>query len=104
MKTYTYVAKDTTGKTIKGTYEAETPQEVMEKIYEQGLYLVSYSEALGSSKKSAYKFKVKELAFACRQLAAMMTSGLTIVKALDILYKEEEKPKHEDDVCGRFRN
>ena len=93
MKTYTYVAKDTTGKTIKGTYEAEAPQEVMEKIYEQGLYLVSYSEALGSSKKSAYKFKVKELAFACRQLAAMMTSGLTIVKALDILYKEEEKPR-----------
>ena len=30
MKTYTYVAKDTTGKTIKGSFEAETPQEVMD--------------------------------------------------------------------------
>ena len=93
MKTYTYVAKDTTGKTIKGSFEAETPQEVMDKVYEQGLYLVSYTEALGGSKKSAYKFKTKELAFACRQLAAMITSGLTIVKALNILYREDEKPR-----------
>ncbi len=65
----------------------------MDRVYEQGLYLVSYSEALGGSKKSAYKFKTKELAFACRQLAAMVTSGLTIVKALNILYREDEKPR-----------
>lgn len=90
MKTFTYVAKDTSGKTIKGTYEAEDAQEVLDKIHEQGLFCVSYAEALGSSKKNAHKFKTKELAYCCRQLAAMMTSGLTIVKALDILYKEEE--------------
>ena len=46
MKTYTYVAKDTSGKTIKGTYEAETPQEVLDKVNEQGRYHVSYSGAL----------------------------------------------------------
>lgn len=90
MKTYTYVAKDTSGKTIKGTYEAESAQEVLDKIHEQGLFCVSYAENLGSSSKKAHKFKTKELAYCCRQLAAMMTSGLTIVKALDILYKEEE--------------
>ena len=90
MKTYTYVAKDTTGKTIKGTYEAENEQEVLDKIHEQGLFCISYAEALGSSKKSMHKFNTKELAYCCRQLAAMMSSGLTIVKALDILYKEEE--------------
>ena len=90
MKTYTYVAKDTSGKTIKGTYEADNEQEVLDRIHEQGLFCVSYSEALGSSKKSAHKFKTAELAYCCRQLSAMMSSGLTIVKALDILYKEEE--------------
>jgi type IV pilus assembly protein PilC len=90
MKTFTYVAKDTSGKTIKGTYEAEDAQEVLDKIHEQGLFCVSYAENLGSSKKSSHKFKTKELSYCCRQLAAMMTSGLTIVKALDILYKEEE--------------
>lgn len=43
-----------------------------------------------------HKFNTKELAFCCRQLAAMMTSGLTIVKALDILYKEEENKGAKD--------
>lgn len=90
MKTFSYVAKDTTGKTIKGTYEAETEQELLDKIYEQGLFCVSYNEALGGGKKTAHKFKTAELAYCCRQLSAMMSSGLTIVKALDILYKEEE--------------
>lgn len=90
MKTYTYVAKDTSGKTIKGTYECDNEQEVLDKIHEQGLFCVSYAEALGGSRKTAHKFKTAELAYDCRQLAAMMSSGLTIVKALDILYKEEE--------------
>lgn len=91
MKSFTYVAKDTAGKSIKGVIEAENGQEVLQKIHEQGWFCVSYNENLGSGRKSIYKFSTKELSFCCRQLAAMMTSGLTIVKALDILYKEQEK-------------
>ncbi|MBE6836815.1 MAG: type II secretion system F family protein [Ruminococcus sp.] len=91
MKSFTYVAKDTAGKTLKGVIEAENGQEVLLKIHEQGWFCVSYNENLGSGRKSIYKFGTKELSFCCRQLAAMMTSGLTIVKALDILYKEQEK-------------
>lgn len=91
MRNYSYVAKNSSGKTIKGVIEAEDQQQVQEKIYEQGLFLISYTEALGGGGgNSVYKFKTKDLAFACRQLAAMLTSGLTIVKALDIMYKETE--------------
>ena len=90
MKKFTYVAKDATGKTVKGTMEAEDAQDVLAKTHDQGLFLVSYNEALGGGRKNSYKFSTKKLAFSCRQLAAMMTSGLTIVRALDILYKEEE--------------
>lgn len=90
MKKFTYVAKDASGKSVKGILEAEDAQEVLEKVHDQGLFLVSYTEALGGGRKSSYKFTTKKLAFSCRQLAAMMSSGLTIVRALDILYKEEE--------------
>ncbi len=94
MRNYSYVAKDSSGKTIKGVIEAENEQQVQEKIYEQGLFLISSTEALGGNKgEGLYRFKTKELAFSCRQLAAMLTSGLTIVKALDIMYKEEENKK-----------
>lgn len=92
MKSFTYVAKDTVGKTQKGVIEAENGQDVLQKIHDKGWFCVSYNENLGSGRKSIYKFSTKELAFVCRQLAAMMSSGLTIVKALDILYREQEKP------------
>lgn len=104
MKNFTYVAKDTTGKTMKGTIEAENAQEVLDKIHEQGWFCVSYSEALGGSKKSVYKFKTKALAFSCRQLAAMMSSGLTIVKALDILYREEENKGAKETWLGVYED
>ena len=41
MKKFSYVAKDTSGKTIKGIYEAEDAQEVLDKIHEQGLFCIS---------------------------------------------------------------
>lgn len=104
MKNFTYVAKDTTGKTMKGVMEAEDAQEVLDKIHEQGWFCVSYAEALGGSKKNSFKFKTKGLAFACRQLAAMMTSGLSIVKALDILYKEEEDKGAQEAWLGVYED
>ncbi len=50
-------------------------------------------ENTSTENKSTYKFKTKELSFNCRQLSAMLTSGLTLVKALDILSKEQENDK-----------
>ena len=106
MKNFAYVAKDTAGKTIKGTIEAESANEVLDRIHEQGWYCVSYTEALGGGfgKKGIHKFKAKEMSFCCRQLAAMMTSGLTIVKALDILYKQEEKKGPQEAWQGVYED
>lgn len=50
-------------------------------------------ENTSTENKSTYKFKTKELSFNCRQLSAMLTSGLTLVKSLDILSKEQENDK-----------
>lgn len=40
-----------------------------------------------------YKFKTKDLSFFCRQLAAMLTSGVSLVKALQILQAQTENKK-----------
>lgn len=93
MKNFTYVAKDFTGKRIKGTYQCENSQELMNYIADKGLFCVSYSEGIsfrGNGDKVLHKFKTKELAVCCRQLSSMLSSGLTLMKALDILYKQQE--------------
>jgi len=46
-----------------------------------------------SEENKTYKFKTKEISFNCRQLSAMLSSGLTLVKALDILRQEQETDK-----------
>lgn len=56
----------------------------------QNFFSKESRENTSETKKSTYKFNTKELSFNCRQLSAMLTSGLTLVKALDILSTEQE--------------
>lgn len=93
MKSFSYVAQDAKNKQVKGTINAENEQEFLKKIKEKGLYVKDYKESDSTESKSMYKFNTKELAFCCRQLSAMLTSGLTLVKSIDILCKEQENEK-----------
>lgn len=89
MSRYSYTAKDASGTQRTGTMMANNERDLNEKLKEKGLSVVTYKEDASSTKESAYKFKTKDLAFDCRQMAAMMTSGLTIVKTLEILCREQ---------------
>lgn len=91
MNSYTYIAKNMMGKTVRGFFQAEGETELLEKIAGNNLFCISFSEARGDVLKARHKFSLKELAFLCRQLSAMLNSGLTLVKALDILQKEQSK-------------
>ena len=93
LKNYTYVAKDKLGKTLKGAISAENSGELMRIIHSRELFLLSYSESVSVTRGSGHKFKLKELAFICRQLSSMLTAGMSLVKSLDILYKEQTSKK-----------
>ena len=92
MKTFVYTATDVQGNTVKNArMAAEDVNDFLEKIHEKGLFCSSYKETKSKDSNTLHKFKIKELSYNCRQLSAMLTSGLTLVRALDILYKEQEK-------------
>lgn len=93
MKSFSYVAQDAKNNQVKGVINAENEQEFLKKIKEKGLHVKDYKESDSTESKSMYKFNTKELAFCCRQLSAMLTSGLTLVKSIDILCKEQENEK-----------
>lgn len=91
MTTFSYVATDVNGKKVKGTEMAEDSQELIEKLRQKGLFCNVFKDL--SKAKAAdvkFKFKTKDLAFFCRQLAAMLTSGISLVKALHILQAQTE--------------
>lgn len=91
MKTYMYTAKDAQGVQVKSSTTCEDYNAFLERMQERGLFVINYKEVESSQAKSLKKFNTGELAFCCRQLSAMMSAGLSLVKALDILYHEQEK-------------
>lgn len=92
MKTFIYTATDVQGKTVRNArMNAEDVNDFLAKINEKGLFCSSYKETNSRKSNTLHKFKMSEMAYNCRQLSAMLTSGLTLVRALDIIYKEQEK-------------
>lgn len=92
MKTFVYTATDVQGNTVKNArMSAEDVNDFLEKIHEKGLFCSNYKEVKAKDSNTLHKFNLKELSYNCRQLSAMLSSGLTLVRALDILYKEQEK-------------
>jgi type IV pilus assembly protein PilC len=88
MPSYTFTAKDVKGKTVKGNIPAENELEFLKKLKDRGLSVSRYQETEITEAKTLKKFKTKDLVFITRQLAAMLTSGLTLVKSLDIMKDE----------------
>lgn len=91
MTTFSYVATDANGKKVKGTEMAEDSAELIEKLRQKGLFCTTYKDVQKNKANDVkFKFKTKDLSFFCRQLAAMLTSGISLVKALHILQAQTE--------------
>ena len=95
MPNFKYVAKDDTGKTISGHFEAPDRAQAVDILRKKNLTIVSVSEALPNLKMSIAAFgrqKVKsdDLVVFSRQLATMVDAGIPLVGALDILGEQIE--------------
>lgn len=104
MKSFSYTAQDVKGNKTKGVIVAEDEQAFQAKMKEKGLFCTDFVEKTSSASGSIYKFNTKELAFNCRQLSSMLSSGLTLVKAIDILCKEQEKDKAKEIWLDIYEN
>ncbi len=93
MAYFSYVATDANGAKVKGKEFAEDYLDLTAKLKEKNLFCTQYTEIQEKVSDAKYKFKTADLAFMCRQLASMLTAGISLVKSLHILYSQEEKKK-----------
>lgn len=96
MARFKYVAKDMSGKVHKGTVEAASENALTQQLREENLYLVEAKDLNGAKKYK--KLKAKQLAAFCRELSALLASGVTLVRALDIISEQEGMNKDERDI------
>jgi len=88
MPTYVFKAMDVTGVPARGEVEANTKQDVADQLKQRGLIVLDIAGKYRSRELNIELFarvKADELAVASRQLATMVSSGMTILRALHVL-------------------
>src|SRR5579875_965983 len=92
MATFVCRAMDLAGVSAKGEVEAESKQAVAEQLKERGLVVVDIVQKHRSKELTLGFNRVgaKDLAVASRQLATMVTSGMSILRALHVLENQTE--------------
>ncbi|NIZ89845.1 type II secretion system F family protein [Kineococcus rubinsiae] len=100
LKTFDYAVRDRTGKLVKGTLEANDATAVVTRLKSQGMAPVSVEESKAGkglqieiTLPGAGRVTLKDLALMSRQFATMVSSGLSLLKALTILSEQTESKK-----------
>ncbi|MDD3607449.1 MAG: type II secretion system F family protein [Candidatus Moranbacteria bacterium] len=97
MIKFKYIAKNEEGKERKGEMEASSRQEVADNLRKENFWAISIKE-VERKKPMEFSFNfflsvpLKNKMIFCRHLAVMITSGLSLSKALTVL-SEQEKNK-----------
>ncbi len=92
MARFRYVAKNMEGKTSRGIMDAPGEKQLAQSLRESGLYLVDAKDLNEAGK--THRLSAKELSEFCRELSNLMASGVTLVRALDIVAGEEGQPAY----------
>jgi type IV pilus assembly protein PilC len=95
MPTFTYEAVEPTGRTVKGSVEAENASVVLGKLQSLNYTVVDVAEKRGrgaAGKKKVGKVKLDALVVFSRQFATMINAGINVLKCLDILEQQTKDP------------
>lgn len=109
-KTFEYAVRDKSGKIVKGRVDAPTQAAVATRLRDMGLAAVSINEVSNTGLQKEInipgisdKISLKDVAIMARQLATMIGSGLSLLRALAILAEQtESKPLAK--VVAQVRN
>jgi type IV pilus assembly protein PilC len=96
MATYVFKAMDLTGAKATGEVDAESKQVVSEQLKSRGLIVLDISSKHASREINIELFdrvSATDLAVMTRQLATMVQSGMTILRALYVLEAQTESKK-----------
>jgi type IV pilus assembly protein PilC len=93
MSTYVFKAIDLAGGKARGEVEADSKQAVSDQLKQRGLIVLDISDKHGSREielQFLKRVKANDLAIFSRQLATMISSGMSILRSLYVLEEQTE--------------
>jgi type IV pilus assembly protein PilC len=103
MSTYVFRAIDPGGRSAKGEVEAASKQAVAEQLKSRGLVVVDISDKHRSMELNLTLFervKAGDLTVMTRQLATMVASGMTLLRALYVLEEQTTSKPLKDAIVS----
>ena len=110
MATFNYVARDSLGKTVTGSSDAENEQMLVRRLRERGFWVQKVSLAKGQAETSTtagagdtprgasglasifMRVKGRDLSIFCRQFATMVNAGVSLIRSLTVLEEQSPSP------------
>ena len=98
MSTYTYRARDTIGKLVKGTMDAASKEELIDKLRKMGYMTTQVTEALGGinielSVEKFQRISTEDMIVFNIQLANMINAGMGLLTSLKGIRKQIENKR-----------
>jgi type IV pilus assembly protein PilC len=95
MITFSYQARDTTGRIVSGVQEALNEDNAVTSLMSRGLMVLSLNRkaAVTRARKKNTKVKETDVVLFTRQLATMIEAGISLVQALTALYEQADPKK-----------
>lgn len=103
-KLYTFTARDSTGKKINGQMEAQSSSGVIRSLHENGFFAIKVEEAVNEGTLFQRKISLRELTFLCKQLAALLKSGVPIIKAMHSVIEQVKNKKLRSILDGVIKD
>ncbi len=103
MSTYVFKAIDLAGRQAKGEVEAESKQSVADQLKQKGLIVLDIADKRQSKDIElpwSNRIKLGDLSVMTRQLATMVSSGMTILRALYVLEAQTENKRLADQLVA----
>jgi type IV pilus assembly protein PilC len=99
MITFSYQARDTSGKIVSGIQDALNEDNAVTSLMSRGLMVLSLQQKAAANRKRNTVWTVKEtdLVLFTRQLSTMVEAGISLVQALTALY-EQCDPKRQKNL------
>jgi len=93
---FTYIAKDASGHTLKGSVEANDKKQALDVLRAKKLLILKLEETKPRASMFSFmgqkKVHMDDLVVLFRQLATMIEAGIPVVTSFDILAEQSENP------------
>ena len=99
MITFSYQARDTSGKIVSGVHDALNEDNAVTSLMSRGLMVLSLQKKATATRtrKKSWSVKETDLVLFTRQLSTMIEAGISLVQALTALY-EQCDPKRQKNL------